>query len=341
MKAAVFHQAGQPLSIEQVPDPQPAPDEVLIEVARAGICGSDLHVTAAGAVAPGTILGHEFAGSIAAIGSAVAGPWRVGDRVTALPLHSCEHCEQCEQRLPALCTGTTFTGTTLQVPGAYAQYVRARAGMLQQLPAGVSFDEGAMIEPLAVSHHAVVRAALRAGASVLVLGAGPIGAGVALFARLAGARHVVVCERFAERRQHALAVGATAVIDPAVEDVATAFHAHAGCRPQWVFECVGKPGLLRQALDLAGIGGRVVVAGLSFADEAVNPLACMLKEVSIQFSQCYTERDFAAVSDAIARGHARPQPLHTGTVGFAELPAVFESLRAASPHCKVLIDPAR
>ena len=184
-------------------------------------------------------------------------------------------------------------------------------------------------------------AALRPGASVLVIGAGPIGAGVVLFARLAGARHIVVSERFAARRERALALGATAVIDPSAEDVAGRFAAHAGCRPQVVFECVGNPGLLRHAVEVAGIRARIVVAGVCLLDDTFNPLTGLLKEVTIQFSQCYTEHNFAAVIDAMACGEAKPEPMHTGTVGFAELPAVFESLRAASPHCKVLIDPDR
>jgi len=341
MRAAVFHETGRPLSIENVPDPRPAPDQVIIEVARSGICGSDLHVTEYGAAPDGTILGHEFAGTIAEVGAAVRGDWKVGERVTALPITSCQQCEACTGGLPGLCPQNIFTGTTLLVQGAYAQYVASRADMLQRLPAGVAFAQGAMVEPLAVSHHAVEMAALRPGASVLVIGAGPIGAGVVLFARLAGARHIVVSERFAARRERALALGATAVIDPSAEDVAGRFAAHAGCRPQVVFECVGNPGLLRHAVEVAGIRARIVVAGVCLLDDTFNPLTGLLKEVTIQFSQCYTERNFAAVIDAMARGEAKPEPMHTGTVGFAELPAVFESLRAASPHCKVLIDPDR
>lgn len=339
MRAAVFHEAGRPLCIERVDDPTPRPDQVIIEVARAGICGSDLHITQYGAAPKGTILGHEFAGRIAALGSEVGGGWKVGDAVTALPLHACNSCDACDHGLPALCGTAVFTGTSPLIQGAYAQYVAARGSMLQRLPAGVSFDEGAMVEPLAVAHHAVDLAAVPAGASVLVIGAGPIGAGVALFARLAGARHVVVSERFPDRRERALAVGATAVIDPSGENVAERFAALTGGAPQVVFECVGNPGLLQQAIELAGVRGRVVVAGVCFEEDRIKPLSALMKEVSLQFSQCYTERDFEQVIGAIAGGRADPQPLHTATVGFDALPATFEALRTASPHCKVLIDP--
>jgi len=340
MRAAVFHSADRPLSIEQVPDPRPEAGQVVIEVARSGICGSDLTVAKLGAAPPGTIFGHEFAGQIVDIGAGVGGDWRIGDRVSALPIQVCNRCEACSDGLHALCPEIVFTGTTLIVAGAYAQYVTARAPMLQRLPAGVGFDEGAMVEPLAVAHHAVRVAALPRDAAVLILGAGPIGAGIALFARHAGARHVVVSEYFPARRERALEMGATATIDPAAEDVAARFAALAGKRPQVVFECTGKPGVLQQSMELAGMRGRVVIAGVCLQEDRIAPLSGMLKEISIQFAQCYQESDFAAVIDAIARGAINPRPMHTATVSLAALPPVFDALRGASPHCKVLIDPS-
>ncbi|HUA90468.1 MAG TPA: zinc-binding dehydrogenase, partial [Steroidobacteraceae bacterium] len=191
------------------------------------------------------------------------------------------------------------------------------------------------------ARHAVALASIRAGDTVAVIGAGPIGAGVVLFARLAGARHVIVSERSPARREIARALGATGTIDPAQEQPAQRLAALAGGRPQVVFECVGVPGLLQQALELAGVRGRVVVAGVCFAQDSIMPLTALMKEVNVQFSQCYTEADFAAVIDAIARGAVSPRPMHTDTVGFASLPAAFEALRLQPSGCKVLIDPKR
>ena len=341
MRAAFFQGAGKPLLIGSMADPAPEADEVIIGVARAGICGSDLHVTEYDAVPPGTVLGHEFAGEIVALGSAVKGDWRVGDRVTALPIHACHQCEACDMALPALCSHAQFTGTLMNRPGAYAEFVAARAPMLQRLPDGVSIDEGGMIEPLAVAHHTVEMAAIRKGEVVLVIGAGPIGAAVTLFARLAGAAHVVVSEPSAARRVLAMELGATATIDPRSENVATRFRALAGRSPQVVFECVGIPGLIKQTIELAGVRGRVVVAGVCFGEDSITPLVGFSKEVSVQFTQCYTERNFERVIDLIARGEAKVAPLHTQTVGLAELPETFEALRTAADQCKVLIDPAQ
>jgi (R,R)-butanediol dehydrogenase/meso-butanediol dehydrogenase/diacetyl reductase len=339
MRAALFQAAGKPLLIERIADPQPRPDQVLIEVHHAGICGSDLHMSEYGAVPEGTIFGHEFAGTVVGMGAAAGRQWRLGDRVTAMPLQACDDCDACGAGLPALCRSGRFTGASLEYPGAYAEYVGARASMVQRLPPGVSFACGAMVEPLAVAHHAVELAGPTRGMNVLVIGAGPIGAGVALFARHAGARHVIVSERSPQRRDIALALGATAVIDPLTEDLAARFTAISGTSPQIVFECVGAAGLLQQAIDLTGVRGRVLVAGVCFAPDRIVPLTALMKEVSVQFSQCYTEANFSAVIEAIAAGHLQPEPMHTHTVGFAQLPATFESLRANPQACKILIAP--
>ena len=142
------------------------------------------------------------------------------------------------------------------------------------------------------------------------------------------------------RRNRALEVGATAVIDPAQEDVLEAFAKATGeARPSVVFECVGLPGMTRQAVDLAAVRGRVVVAGVVFQEDSFAPLVAMSKEITIRFSQAYTEGDFSAVIDAIARGAVEPRPLHTSTVSLDELPAAFEALRKPTDQCKVLIKP--
>jgi (R,R)-butanediol dehydrogenase / meso-butanediol dehydrogenase / diacetyl reductase len=332
MRAAVFHAAGQPLNIERVDDPTPRADQVILSVSGAGICGSDLHVTQFGRMPAGTILGHEFAGTIQALGKDVGGGWKVGDRVTALPLFPCRNCEACEADMPQLCPNGRFAGTSLEEPGAFAEYVAARADLLQRLPDGISDAEGAMVEPLAVAHHIVGRAELKRGERVLVLGGGPIGAAVALFARAAGAGHVVVSEPAAARRDRCMDLGATGTIDPRSEDLAARFEAIAGGRPHMVFECVGLAGMLHEAVMQCGLRGRVVVAGVVFHEDNLPPLVALGKEVAILYSQAYTERDFEAQIDAA--------PLHTKTVSLDELPDAFEALRSDPAHCKVLIAPS-
>lgn len=340
MRAAVFHHAGTPLSVETVADPEPADDQVIIAVRGAGICGSDLHVTQFPGIMPdGTILGHEYAGEIVALGRNVRGSWKPGDRVTALPLFPCRECEACAADLPALCPNGRFAGNSLDAPGAFAEYVPARGDLLQKVPAGIGDAEAAMIEPLAVGHHIVSRAGLTRDDAVLVIGGGPIGAAVALFARAAGARQVIVSEPAPARRERCLMLGATGTIDPSQEDVAARFAAIAGTRPSVVFECVGVPGMLDQAVRLAGLRGRVVVAGVVFIEDRLPPLEALGKEVSITYSQAYNERDFAAVIDALARKDIDASPMHTQTVTLAGLPDAFEALRGNPAQCKVIVAP--
>ena len=341
MRAAVFHAAGQPLSIETVEDPRPQPGQIVIAVGGAGICGSDLHMTQApGFAAPGLILGHEFAGTVAGIGKDVAGDWKTGDRVTAVPLFPCHDCEACDAHLPQLCPNGRFAGTTLETPGAYAQYVAVRADMVQKVPSGIGDAEAAMIEPLAVGHHTFSRADMRKGEAVLIIGGGPIGAAVALFARAAGASHVIVSEPAIERRERCLSLGATATIDPRNEDLGQRFVEIAGTRPSVVFECVGIAGMVQQAVNVAAIRGRVVVAGVLFEEDRLLHVAALGKEVSIIYSQAYNERDFEAVIDALAKNVIDAKPLHTATISLDELPETFESLRNNPAQCKVLIDPS-
>lgn len=339
MRAAVFREAGQPLEVTTIADPEPAPDQLILAVGAAGICGSDLHITQyPGFCAPGTILGHEFFGSVVAAGSA-AGDWTPGARVTALPVMPCRQCEACDHGLPALCPAVLFVGTATAAPGAFAEFVAVRADQVQRVPDGVGDVEAAMIEPLAVGHHTVSRADLRADDRVLVLGGGPIGAAVALFARAAGARTVIVSEPAAVRRARCSELGATAVIDPTAEDVAARFAMLAGGRPSVVFECVGVPGMLAESVRLAGLRARIVVAGVVFAADSFPPLEAMAREISIHYSQAYAERDFAAVIDALARGQIDCRPLHTRTVSLDALPAAFEALRRDPAECKVLVTP--
>ena len=187
MKAAAFKGAGVPLQIEHRPDPTPQPDEVVIQVARCGICGTDLAMTdGAGPLFDlDSIPGHEFAGEIVAIGSAVS-RLKIGDRVTAMPFVGCGVCEVCLAGRPNFCA--QFRG----MAGGFAEYVPANERVTIRLPSGLSTEDGALIEPLAVSLHGVALAQMTPGARVLIIGAGPIGLGAAYWARRHGAGRVAV-----------------------------------------------------------------------------------------------------------------------------------------------------
>jgi (R,R)-butanediol dehydrogenase / meso-butanediol dehydrogenase / diacetyl reductase len=334
MRAAVFKRVGTPLSIETVPDPQPRHGEVVLKIATCGICGSDLHASEVqGALPEGMILGHEFAGTIVETGTGAT--QKAGTRVTAFPLHPCWSCDDCNQGYHVQCSNGSWVGTGR--PGAFADYVTVDARLTQALPAGVGFDEGALVEPLATAHHAVILAGPLKGRNVLVLGAGPIGAGVVLFARRLGARNVLVSEPSAERRQLAMRLGATAVLDPTTENPSERAHVVCGGAPDVVFECVGVPGMIARAVDYVAKRGRVIVVGVCFTSDSFAPYIALTKGVSLLFSMAYDIRDFESVIDNMAAGHIEPQRLVTSKIRLDDLPAAFEALKRPTDQCKILV----
>lgn len=332
MKAAVFKALGQPLSVENVPDPVPGPHEVLIKVGRCGICGTDLHITedAIFGAPAGMVLGHEFAGEIVDTGPGVGGLHK-GDRVAVLPVRSCGRCACCLSGRPALCAEMKITG------GGYAEYTVAHEAQCVKLPSTVSVADGALVEPLAVGLHGAHAAAIGAGSRVLVIGAGPIGLAAAFWARRLGAVQVAVTASSTRREALAYEMGATAFVGPSAslgEDVNKALRGP----PDVVFEAVGKPGLLATAVELVRSRGTVVLLGLCTVTDTFNPFLTMVKEVRIQPSMLYDLHEFEAAADVLDGYAETPRSMVTETVPLSGLPAAFEALRHRTTQCKTLID---
>lgn len=340
MRAAVFHSPGQPLSIETVSDPTPAASEVVIRVCRCGVCGTDLHRTEKNfrTYREGTIAGHEFSGEVVALGAGVTGV-KVGDLVTALPYIGCNACRFCLDGFPAFCLSMRNIGTEFQT-GAYAEYVVAGAPFTLKLPEGLSVDDGALIEPLAVGLRAATRAQIRPGTSVLILGAGPIGLAVAFWAKRAGAGRVAVQASSGRRAALAAQVGADLFIQP-VEGMTApeAAHAALGGPPEVVFECVGVPGMIDQAVRTVARRGRVMILGACFEPDHWTSVMGMSKEIDIRYSFVYDLREFQTCIDALERGAVEARSMITQTVSLTDLPEAFEALRGKANQCKVLVAP--
>jgi 2-desacetyl-2-hydroxyethyl bacteriochlorophyllide A dehydrogenase len=332
LRAAVFHRPGEPLSIEDRQTPIARPGDIVMKVSWCGICGSDLHATEPGptSLEPGTVLGHEYSGVVTESASAAFAP---GDRVIGLPLQECDDCrpsgQGCRDHLGILCPRNRIIGLGAALPGGYAEYLRMPAHHALKVPDGLDLKHAALTEPLAVGAHAARAAGNLLGARVLVIGAGPIGLAVTMFAQLAGAREVVVSEVAAGRRGLAAALGVR-VVDPALEKPEPA---------EIIFECVGVPGLLRQCIDLAPTRGRIVVVGVCRGEDTIFPRVALRKELSIQFVLGYTHDEFAMVLDMLASGRLDATKLITGVIGLDQVPAMFEALRKPGDHAKVLIDP--
>lgn len=342
MRAACFEASGSPLAIHEVADPTPGPGEVVLAVKGCGICGSDLHVTELGGAVPkGAVMGHEFAGEIVAVGRGATGPdgpWREGDRVCTMPGISCGSCKRCVSGDVMGCTELRMTGFG-DIGGGYAEYALAGERMTFRLPDNVASADGATVEPLAVGLHAVDLAGLRTGEDVLIVGAGPVGLACAIWAKLLGAREVVVSDFAAHRRAMAERYGATATIDPGRDELGPAYERITGRAPMLAFECVGRPDVVHEISLVVDRGARILSAGMCMGQDHFMPIVFGTKELSMQFCSYYTHQNFQLTVDMLAAERIDPLPMVTDRIGLDALPESFEALRAPSTQCKVIVEP--
>jgi (R,R)-butanediol dehydrogenase/meso-butanediol dehydrogenase/diacetyl reductase len=341
MRAAVFKELSKPMAIEVIADPVPGPHDIILKVKNCGICGSDLHMTEPGTIMPlasGSVMGHEFAGEVMEVGKSVTHLWKSGDRVAGFPVICCGEHTPCMNFRGGFGTCARMIGVGLGAShGGYAEYVRIGASSGFRLPQNVSFREGAMVEPLAVGLHAVDMARMPRGATVLVIGAGPVGLATMLWAKFLGARHVIVSEKAEIRKQMAARFGATDAIDPS-QPLAPQVQKIAGKDADIIFECVGVPGLLMNTMQEAPRGGRIVVAGVCQQPDTIMPLMGIMKELEIQFVLGYRHADFDYVIAMIAQNRVDVSHMVTDIVTLDALPDAFEALRKPSHQCKVMLE---
>jgi (R,R)-butanediol dehydrogenase/meso-butanediol dehydrogenase/diacetyl reductase len=333
MKAVTFQALHTPLAFESLPDPTPGAGQVVVKVGRCGICGSDLHMTedAMYGCKHGDVLGHEFAGEVVALGKGAEG-LRAGELVSVIPLMSCGHCEHCRKGEVQWCEQFGLQG------GGYAEYALTRPNQCIKLPADLSLADGAIIEPLAVALHGVNLSGVQKGDKVLVLGAGPIGLAVAFWARRLGAAKVAVQDIAEFQKDRALEMGADVfVVDPA-DPVGSAERGLCG-KADIVFECVGIPGLIAQAVEQVRPRGTILLLGLCTKLDTFNSFAMLSKEVRLVTSAFFTVPEYQASLDALAEGAIEPRLLVTDTISLSQTPEVFESLKHRTSQCKVLIAP--
>jgi 2-desacetyl-2-hydroxyethyl bacteriochlorophyllide A dehydrogenase len=194
-----------------------------------------------------------------------------------------------------------------------------------------------MVEPLAVGLHAVDMAKMARGATVLVVGAGPVGLAVILWAKFLGARHVIVSEKADVRKKMAAKFGATDAIDPS-QPLTPQVEKIAGDGPDIIFECVGAPGLINQTMMEAPRGTRIVVAGVCQQPDTIMPLMGIVKELELQFVLGYRPADFDYVIAMIASDRVDVSHMITDIIDLDALPSAFEALRKPSHQCKVMLE---
>jgi 2-desacetyl-2-hydroxyethyl bacteriochlorophyllide A dehydrogenase len=298
MRAALYHGIGQ-IEVSDVPRPEPGPGEVLIRVGYCGICGSDLEAYHCGMYEPGLIPGHEFAGTLAELGAAVAG-WKVGDRVVIDNVLPCGECERCREGRLDACENLITMGVTHN--GALADYCVVAARALHRLPDEVALRQGALVEPLSVVLHGVRRSRLKVGDRVLVMGAGPIGLLVLQCALLAGARSVAVTEVDPARAALARRLGAAAVLDPLHENVGLALAGlTAGQGPEVAFICTGAPAPFADAVSLVRKGGQICLLGMCTEPVVMDFMSVVMNELCMEGSFLGRAQVPAAI-DLIAQG---------------------------------------
>jgi threonine dehydrogenase-like Zn-dependent dehydrogenase len=352
MKAAVYH-GPHDVRIEQVPEPAaPAAGELVLDVLRASICGTDSSEWAHGPLLvplrqphPATgrsgpvVLGHEFVGRIAAAGEGVTG-LAVGERVVCGAGVSCGLCDWCRRGRTNLCARYYTIG--LHVDGGLAERVAAPASICRRVPDTVDDDAATLAQPLAVALHAVGRSGAAAGDTVAVIGVGGIGAFVVAAVCARPVARVIAVDIDDARLETARALGAHATVDAAGRDLASAILAATdGEGAHVVIEASGAPVAPAAALAAARRGGRVVLVGLQAAPRELDLFAFTVREVDVVTTLAHVcDTDLPAALDLLVARDLAP------TVVGARIPLdalVEEGLRPLAEHTacgKILVDPA-
>lgn len=308
MKALVYEGAWQ-MPMRQVDAPQiTSPDDVIVQVAAVGVCGSDVHgfKGTTGRRKPPIIMGHEFSGAITALGAQVA-DHQVGERVVVNPLLTCGTCENCRAGLPNICFNRSGLGVNLN--GAYADAVRVHQKMVYALPDELTWEQGTLVEPLAVAMHAVNLTPFKLMDTVVIIGTGTIGLLTLLAAKLRGAGKIIVTDVNAHRLEMARQLGADVVVNVANEDPLAVVSAHTqGRGASAVIEAVGITATVKQSLALVRNGGHVTWIGNSDPEVTINMQQIVTREVTVRGTYGFND-EFAQSIEMIRAGRINPMLL--------------------------------
>ncbi len=333
MKVAVYEGPYLPFCIEERPTPEPADDEILIQIGRCGICATDVSTyTGAAGMETGVVYGHEFAGEVVGLGAAVR-DIEIGQRVTAQCVTSCGRCAECRRGHLVFCPEWRPHPS-----GGVGQYMTLPAREAYVLPPLLTLEDGALVEPLAVGLRGVRLSNLNSDSRILVLGAGAIGLSAAFWARQLGAARVVVAATSERRKRFALEMGASDFIAIA-GDAERSIHASLNGAPDIVFECAGFAGAMMESMTWVRPKGTVVAMGYGLHPEEITTAIPLFKEIRVQFSMTYDREDYEQVIAILAAGHLEPRCMITDTVPLEGLTAAITGLLERAPQCKVMVDP--
>lgn len=328
------------LVVAEMEEPKSINGEVIIDVKKTGICGSDIHNWDAGAPV-GLVMGHEYCGVVTNPGS--RDDLKVGDRVTALPISPCGKCHACTTGNPQYCseTWTYATGLALTNPGGLAPKMAIRPDMVIKVPDEVSDEEVAMVEPTAVGLHAVHLADIKVGQKVLIIGGGIIGLVCAMFAKKEGASYVALSETNKKRAGIAVELG---LVDEWFDATDPDFLSKSTSKTtdgyDIVIDCCGNDPAVTSAIMATRPGGLVVLVGVSQKPITIPTVAAVMKEIRMQGAIAYTKEEFITCIEAIENKQIDVMQFMTKIVGLDEVQNAFLDLTSGNTdNIKILVDP--
>lgn len=334
MKGAVL--AGtKRIEVQEVDEPAYGEDEVLIDVKACGICGSDLHAYRGFHPfrRPPVVLGHEVAGQVVSVGSAVKDV-QVGDRVAVEPQIYCGTCNFCVGGLPNFCVAMRRPG--LRWGGTLAERMMAPEKVLYMLVPGVSYEEGAVVEPLAVAYRGFRTGQITMGQRVAVLGVGPIGTLVSMLCTAAQVSTLMVTDIKDYNLNFVRSLGVQHAINAAQPVVEEGRALTDGDGFDVVVVTSGAQDSLLQAVELCRPQGVVVVIAIYPEPVLLDPTRVVYREAQIRGSFTYTRRDFLEATRLVNEGIVDVKPLITHRVGLTDAPRMFQEMDAGLDHMKVM-----
>jgi len=347
MRAAVMRDWS--LRVDDIPEPVVGGGQVLAKVLACGICGSDLHMLVHGeesrrlsaemaegqAPNPGspimfephrdTVMGHEFCCEVLDVGPGVNN-LKQGDIVVSFPVTFDEQ-------------GVHGIGFSNKYPGGYSERIVINEMMSIKVPNGLSAELAAMTEPLAVGVHAVEKSRIAQGDAAVIIGLGPVGLACIAELKMRGIGPIIGADFSPRRRALAELLGADVVVDPREVPAIEAWRKIDGKKPLVIFEAVGVPGMIQQAMRMAPKDARILIVGACMQEDHMHPMLGIGKELSLQFVLGYSPTEFGNALTAIAEGKVDLSPLITGRVGIDGVPQAFKDLGDPEQHAKILVMP--
>ena len=285
--------------ISEIEKPTSKNGSVIFKVNACGICGSDIHYWASGSPV-GLVMGHEFAGTVIDPGART--DLKAGDRVTGLPISPCGKCHPCITGNVQYCLNTwnEAVGLSLTNPGGYAEFSSCRSDMIKKIPNGVSNEEACMVEPSAVSLHAVNLASIKLGEKVLIIGGGIIGLMAAEFAKLNGASYVALLETNPKRGKKSIKYGKVDEYFDATDAKTISNLVTKTGGFDKVIECCGVSAAVSEALMCVKPGGTIILVGVSIDAVSIPSALAVMREIKMQGAIAYRPKEFDECLQLIA-----------------------------------------